>query len=329
MRLLLSLLLLLGAALAGPAALAHNGLPVAINIEQRSDQVYRLSLVLPPSIPSHVQPSLSIEPACQAMNRLTVPTGAMSMSFRCANGIGGKTVILHYDGGKPAVATLVRITWQSGEMRTVLAAPGETRLAIPRPESPGGVFRDFVRLGIEHILAGWDHLIFLLCLIIIARTPKRILLTVTGFTIGHALTITLVSLGAATLPLPPVEAAIALSIMFLAAEIIRGPRQTLTWRYPVAVSSTFGILHGFGFASALHEIGLPQTEVPMALLAFNLGIEAGQLVCVAAYWALAALVRRVSSGTAANAPAFAATSIAYLAGSIAAYWFMERTIGMF
>ncbi len=329
---MLRLCFLLLAFLALPrAAQAHDGLPVVVSIEQRAEALYLMRLVLPPSVPEHVRPGFSVAPGCTPVrdDASAAPT-VDAVLVRCPKGLGGAMLQLSYRSGKPAVPTLVRIAWQSGETRSVLAAPGETAIALPSPESAGGVLRDYLVLGVEHILMGWDHLTFLLCLLLIARTPRRILLTVTGFTLGHAVTITAVTLGVAGLSGPPVEASIALSIMFLAAEIIRPQRDTLTWRYPVAISAAFGILHGFGFASALRDIGLPQTEVPLALLAFNLGIEAGQLIFVLGCAILWLVLRQLArSDWRARLATTGPAAVASLAGIVAAYWFVDRTIGMF
>ena len=313
------------------AARAHDGLPVVVTIEQRAPDLYLMRLILPPSVPEFVRPAFSVEPGCR-MVRDTPAAGlptAEAVLYRCPEGIGGGELRLRYPGGKPAVPTLARIVWQSGEVRSVLAEPGATELRLPAPESARGVLRDYFALGVQHILEGWDHLLFLLCLLLIARTPRRILLTVTGFTLGHAVTITAASLGVAGLPGPPVEAAIALSIMFLAAEIIRPHHGTLTWRHPVAISSAFGMLHGFGFASALREIGLPQTEVPLALLAFNLGIETGQLIFVVGCAVALVLLRRATAQRAPGAVDRTGAAIGWIAGCIAAWWFVDRSLGLF
>jgi hydrogenase/urease accessory protein HupE len=254
---------------------------------------------------------------------------AEAVLLRCAQGIGGARLELRYPGGKPAVPTLARIVWQSGETRSVLAEPGATELTLPQPETARGVLRDYFTLGVQHILEGWDHLLFLVCLLLIARTPRRILFTVTGFTLGHAITITAVTLGLAGLAGPPVEAAIALSIMFLAAEIIKPHHGTLTWRHPVAISSAFGMLHGFGFASALREIGLPQTELPLALLAFNLGIETGQLIFVLGCALALFLLRSATVQRVPVAVERVGSGVAWAAGCTAAYWFVDRSLGLF
>src|SRR5262249_12390020 len=138
--------------------------------------------------------------------------------------------------------------------------------------------------GIEHILFGFDHLLFVLALILIVRNTRLLLLTVTAFTVAHSITLSLATLGVVHVPRPPVEACIALSILLLASEIVRSQRSqpSLTARWPWAVAFSFGLLHGLGFASALIDVGLPQGEVPLALFAFNLGVEAGQLAFIAA-----------------------------------------------
>ena len=128
---------------------------------------------------------------------------------------------------------------------------------------------------------------------LIAGTWRRILVTITGFTIAHSITLTLAALELIRLPVPPIEATIALSILFLAREIAHERRDTLTWRYPIAVSGSFGLLHGFGFASALQDIGLPQTEIPAALLAFNVGVEIGQILFVASMIGIVWLAKRL------------------------------------
>jgi hydrogenase/urease accessory protein HupE len=199
----------------------------------------------------------------------------------------------------------------------------------------GRVARDYLLLGVEHIIGGLDHLLFVLGMLVIARTGKRILLAVTGFTLAHSLTLSLSSLGLVSIPIVPVEAAIALSILFLAHEISRQQADSLTYRYPMLVSFSFGLLHGLGFASALGEIGLVRNEVFLSLLFFNLGVEAGQvlfiLAVVAVVWLLQGLVkaRNRTSPVAEGAGAALAQrrmdlAAAYVIGVPSAYWLIER-----
>ena len=152
--------------------------------------------------------------------------------------------------------------------------------------SPGAmeVARTYTVLGIEHILSGVDHLLFVLALVMLVRGTRRLVATITAFTLAHSLTLAAASLGFVSVPGPPVEATIALSIMFVAAEIVRARqgRPGLTQRYPWLVAFSFGLLHGLGFAGALAEVGLPPLSIPLALLFFNVGVEIGQLLFVAA-----------------------------------------------
>src|SRR5262249_35013809 len=139
----------------------------------------------------------------------------------------------------------------------------------------------YLKLGVEHIWQGIDHLLFVTGVLVLARTRRRVVLAITGFTLAHSLTLCASVLGLVRLPVPPVEAAIALSILFLAREIARPDPYGIAHRFPIAVSSIFGLLHGFGFAAALREVGLPPRELALGLLSFNLGVEIGQLAFIA------------------------------------------------
>jgi hydrogenase/urease accessory protein HupE len=177
-------------------------------------------------------------------------------------------------------------------------------------------------LGIEHILGGIDHLLFVLSLLLIVRGFKPIALTVTSFTLAHSLTLAGATLGFVSVPGPPIEAAIALSIGFVAAEVVRGLRGEpgLTARAPWLVAFAFGLLHGFGFAGALAEVGLPPRAIPVALLTFNVGVELGQLLFVAAVLAVVALCARFLT----RAPRWGAWVPPYAIGAIAMFWVAER-----
>ncbi len=161
---------------------------------------------------------------------------------------------------------LIRIQRLDGTSETARLNAATTSFIVTGIPQFWEVAKTYLLFGIEHILSGYDHLLFIACLIFTAGTWQRILLTITGFTIAHSITLTLAALGLVRIPMAPIEAVIALSIVFLAREIALDRRDTLTWRYPIIVSSSFGLLHGFGFASALSEIGLPQTEIPAALV---------------------------------------------------------------
>ena len=189
-------------------------------------------------------------------------------------------------------------------------------------------------LGIEHILGGIDHLLFVLALLLVVAGWRKLVVTVTAFTVAHSITLALATLGFVHVPGPPVEAVIALSIVFVAAEIVHGRRREslpvplrgnpgLTARSPWIVAFTFGLLHGFGFAGALAEVGLPQSSIPLALLTFNLGVEAGQLLFIAAMLVVYTAVRRIRIAP----PDWAWDVPPYAIGGIAAFWMIERVVG--
>ena len=184
--------------------------------------------------------------------------------------------------------------------------------------------RRYLSLGIEHILFGIDHLLFVFALLLIVRGRWMLVKTITAFTVAHSITLALATLGFINVPLRPVEAAIALSIVFLCVEIVhaRQGRIGLAVRYPWVVAFAFGLLHGLGFAGALAEIGLPQSEIPIALLFFNIGVEIGQLMFVAVVLGVIWGLQRLQF----QAPSWAQAIPVYVIGTLATYWFIERVV---
>jgi hydrogenase/urease accessory protein HupE len=182
--------------------------------------------------------------------------------------------------------------------------------------------RGYFTLGVGHILGGIDHLLFVLALLLIVRGAKRIVFTITAFTVAHSITLIAATLGWVHVPGPPVEAMIALSIVFVAAEIVHGLRGEpgLTARAPWVAAFSFGLLHGFGFAGALAEVGLPQKAIPVALLMFNVGVELGQLIFVAAALAAGALLTQLRL----RRPERLRWAASYAIGTIAMFWVIER-----
>jgi len=210
----------------------------------------------------------------------------------------------------------------------VILGPGEDTWLVPAAQTKSRVARDYTRMGIAHIWAGADHLLFLVCLIWIAGGLRRILVTITGFTLAHSVTLALSALDLVRLPVPPIEAAIALSVMFLATEIAKNNHKTLTWRYPIAVSSSFGLLHGFGFAAVLNDIGLPQTEVVTGLLFFNIGVEIGQILFAGGVVLGLRLIGRYTHDFRMKPKnqRFFRRGVAYAVGSFASFWLVQRTM---
>lgn len=217
---------------------------------------------------------------------------------------------------------LVRLEGSDGTTQVARLTPSAPAFVVEAEPSRIRVAGTYLRLGVEHILGGIDHLLFVLALLIIVRGWGSLLKTITAFTLAHSVTLALAALGFVRVPSAPVEAVIALSILFLAAEIVHGRqgRPGLTEQFPWVVAFTFGLLHGFGFAGALMEIGLPEQSIPLALLFFNVGVELGQLLFIAIAVTIGAILRRI----AAPWPVWAWRLPAYAIGSLAAFWTIQR-----
>lgn len=222
---------------------------------------------------------------------------------------------------------LVRVQMRNGAVSTTLVRPARPWIEISTAPGLLAVAGAYVLHGIEHILFGFDHLLFVLALILIVRGRRVLLWAITAFTIAHSITLSLATLGVVHVPGPPVEAMIALSILLLACEIVRLRRgqESMTAQWPWVVAFSFGLLHGFGFAGALTQIGLPQGDIPFALFSFNLGVEMGQLIFIAAVLGLLAAARRFKPAPIVERRALFATT--YGIGALAAFWFIERLAG--
>jgi hydrogenase/urease accessory protein HupE len=220
---------------------------------------------------------------------------------------------------------LVRVSTPDGAVATTLVRRSQPWLEVAPDRGAVAIAGAYLMHGVEHILGGFDHMLFVLGLMWIVRGVGRLVKTVTAFTVAHSITLALATLGYVRLPGPPVEASIALSILLLAVEIARMDRgePSLTVRFPWAVAFSFGLLHGFGFAGALAEVGLPPADIPLALFAFNAGVEVGQLAVVVGFLAASWLARRLRI----RWPAWARAAPAYAFGSLAAYWFFDRLAG--
>jgi hydrogenase/urease accessory protein HupE len=237
------------------------------------------------------------------------------------DGLTGQTI--HIDGLRSTLTdVLVRVERLDGTTLVSRIEPAEPSLVLI--ESPGklSIAATYFSLGVEHILLGIDHLLFVLALLMLVKGGRRLIGTITAFTVAHSITLAAATLGWAEIPSGPVEAVIALSIVFVASEIIHGlrGREGITARAPWIVALVFGLLHGFGFAGALREVGLPSHAIPIALLFFNVGVEAGQLAFVATVLVLVFALRRFETLLPARPLAYPAYGI----GAVAAYWTLER-----
>jgi len=327
MRLPWLLLILAALGLASEAA-AHDVGISQVTLEEQGGGRYLLSVrpelapleaFAPPVLPARC----SAEPASGTVRP---DAGRINYAFTCPGRPLTADDLLRLPWQRQGAMVTVR--WQDGSSARRLFTGGATGIEVPLAElqassgSLSAAARRYLALGVEHILLGIDHLLFVLGLLLIVRGPWQLLTTITAFTLAHSLTLALATFGLVTLPPRTVEAAIALSILFLAVEILHGRqgRRGLTHRFPWLVAFAFGLLHGLGFAGALADIGLPAAEVPVALLFFNLGVEIGQLLFVAAVLSLRWAVRTLQLGW----PRWAEALPAYAIGTIASFWFMQR-----
>jgi hydrogenase/urease accessory protein HupE len=223
---------------------------------------------------------------------------------------------------------MVDVQWQSGTRLSRVATPSSPSLMVYGISSAGflrlaPIIGDYGRLGLQHILTGLDHLFFVIALTLLVESRAALLAAITAFTLAHSLTLSATALGLVSVPAPPVEATIALSIVVVCAECLR-PGQSLTRRAPWLVAFAFGLLHGLGFASALLEIGLPAEHVPLALLCFNVGVELGQLAVIGAVVAVKLLAtrRQLAAKRVRHA-------LVYAMGGVASFWCLERASAVF
>ena len=244
-------------------------------------------------------------------------------SVRVPGGLEGKAVRFSHlaDTG---IDVLVRVERADGteQLGRILAV--DPQFVLRASPSSWEVVKSYTVLGIEHILTGFDHLLFVLALILIVRGTRRLLVTITAFTIAHSITLALATLGFVHVPGPPVEAMIALSIVFVAAETLRlrTGHESLASRKPWLVAFTFGLLHGLGFAGALAEVGLPQKSIPLGLLFFNVGVEIGQLLFITAVLSVLAASRALLRQR--LRPAWGPALTSYVIGGVASFWLCER-----
>ncbi|MCO5066499.1 MAG: HupE/UreJ family protein [Rhizobiaceae bacterium] len=222
---------------------------------------------------------------------------------------------------------LVRVSWLDGRHVTEIVRPTHPWIELTDRQSTWQVAKTYATLGIEHILMGIDHLLFVVGLMIIVRSTRSLIKTITAFTVAHSITLAIATLGYASIPGDPLNAAIALSILFLGVEIVRLWRgqTSFTLRNPWVVAFAFGLLHGFGFASGLTMVGLPSADIPLALLFFNIGVEIGQL----AFVLIVLLSQRAIRVLQFNLPRWAPYVPGYVVGSLGAYWTIERALPLF
>jgi len=248
--------------------------------------------------------------------------------IRVPGGLDGKSIAFSRlsETRIDVIARLVRLDG-SAQLERIL--PSGAQFAVRFTPGQLEVARTYTIIGVEHILLGFDHLLYVLGMLILVGGWRRIVVTMSAFTGTHSLTLTAATLGWVHVPQPPVEACIALSILFVAREIVqaRRGRPGLTARWPWVVAFTFGLMHGFGFAGALAEVGLPDGAIPTALLFFNVGVEAGQLMFVALVLASIAAGRLVDQRLHVRLPDWSWRIAPYAIGGLASFWLVERVAG--
>ena len=315
--------------LAGPpAARAHEARPAYLELKETAPGQFSVIWRTPVLAGMRLPVALKLpdgvrnveEPGVQELTDSLVERRSINAG---PGGLAGRRI--EFPGLQLTITdVLVRIERLDGTHSTELVRPPRPWIEFAAPRGALAAAVVFLAQGIEHILLGVDHLLFVLGLLAIVRTPWMLVKTITAFTVAHSITLAIATLGYASVPAPPLNAAIALSILVLGPEILRAWRgeSSFTIRHPWVVAFAFGLLHGFGFASGLAALGLPQREIPLALLMFNVGVEIGQLAFVALILSLvrAFKVLRV------HWPRPVELLPAYVVGSLGAFWTIQRLV---
>lgn len=306
------------------AVSAHEVRPAYLQIDQigqnRFSVLWRTPLFSGMRLPVVLQFSDGIKQATEPSKRQLSDSIVERSMIEAAGGLPGERITFV---GLQATITdvMVRVKLEDGTVNTTLVRPSQPWIDIQARQSPLEVVKVFVVSGVEHILFGFDHLLFVAALMLIVRRWGMLLKTITAFTVAHSITLTCATLGWVNLPSGPVEVMIAFSIVLVGAEIIRMERggTSLAIEWPWIVAFFFGLLHGFGFAGALADFGLPQGDIPLALFSFNVGVELGQLMFIGVL-----LLGAKAAGHLFSIPKNAISVCGYLIGIIAAFWTVER-----
>ena len=323
-----ALLPIISLAALAPVLSAHEVRPAYLAIRETAPETYDVFWKVP-ARGGNMRLSLQVEFPADT-NNVTTPRTLFAneasterWSVKRPNGLTGGTI--HIAGLTGTMTdVLMRMERLDGTTQVTRLTPATPSFTVEAAPHALAVARTYFVLGVEHILFGIDHLLFVLALLIITKGAMRLIKTVTAFTVAHSITLALATLGFVRVPSAPVEAIIALSIVFVAFEIVRRRegRHGIASRAPWIVAFAFGLLHGFGFAGALSEVGLPQNHIPAALLFFNVGVEVGQVAFVAVVLGCIALVRRIPL----RVPHSAELIPPYAIGSVAMFWVFQRIV---
>ena len=323
-----SFLFFLGLLILPMHIMADEARPVYVEVEQISEFKYALRWKIPPVMREGAEPQIVLRHhSCAPLTNSRSKGLLGRMLYECGQADLIFDVQLIYPEGNPALTSLVVFKSLSQDPQQIFSGPEITSITMGSNDQAIDVSKQYLFAGIEHILEGYDHLLFILCLLIIARSFKRLILTVTGFTVAHSITLSLATLNIVRVRTELVELLIALSILLLAVEIIKQfcseRYDSFTWRYPISVSSLFGLLHGFGFAVVLQELGLPQSMKIHALLFFNIGVELGQILFIVGVTTFAYALYKIIPSVARHEGLLIQLGV-YFIGSCSAYWLIER-----
>ena len=306
---------------------AHEGRPIYIEVEGAAAGLFEMRWKIPPVMADGDLPLITLLGTDCKIEGSAPKVGYLTGFARYHCAIDGMpSVKLHYPGVNPVLSTLVKYESFTGARYSLLHGPSVDEIALPERMSRVKVITDYTVTGAEHILSGYDHLAFVLCLMLLARSPRRIVFTVTGFTLGHSLTLGMMTFIGLSLSPVLVESLIAFSIVILAAELARGHGKTLAYKFPVLVACGFGLLHGLGFAGALSELGLPHDMKITALAFFNIGVELGQLAFVAVVYSFYWIANHQATGAMALHSSKLQYALLLVIGSMSSYWTIERII---
>lgn len=311
---------------AAGASFADEIRPGYLQLAEKSPHIFAMLWKVPAKGGKKL--GLSVQLPGECSNKTEANTQLISNAYvqrwivDCDGGLTEKTISI---GGLTETRTdvLLRIEFADGVSHSAILTPTATSFQIPAKASSLQVAATYTWLGVGHILLGVDHLLFVFALLLIVNNIRRLFWTISAFTLAHSLTLAGATLGFVTVPQQPVEAVIALSILFLAMEIVHGKRghPGAAARWPWLVAFIFGLLHGFGFAGALAEVGLPQQAIPLALVFFNVGVELGQLLFVATVLLFAWMLHRIAQKSMLDK---AETVAVYCIGGLSSFWLFDR-----
>lgn len=308
---------------------AHEVRPAYLQLRQTAAETFNVLWKVPARGELRLGLKAQLPEHCTPLSKTVSTRSGAAFTDRwtatCPGGLEGGSIDIEGLSGT-LTDVLIRIERLDGSSQVARLTPQAPALVVEAAPGWHQVATTYLGLGVEHILLGIDHLLFVLALLLLVEGWRRLVATVTAFTVAHSFTLAAATLGYVHVPQRPVEALIALSIVFVASELARSPDEhaSLARRWPWAIAFAFGLLHGFGFAGALVEVGLPQQAIPLALLFFNLGVELGQLLFIAAVITVAQCAKRI----ALPRPAWTPRLAAYAIGSVAAFWTIERVVGL-